>query len=149
MKIYPGGVAVIRIVTLIAVACLLAACSGEEEQVQTKSQAKSIVDRAASVAERPVGKQELMGLLSSAGLDPSEKPVMRMSDAMEGALPEQPRDHFMLGIDGESMMAFEFATSEAAQKMEAAHDKGFRYRNWYFGGIVSTAVKDGMNRAFE
>lgn len=139
----------IRIVSLIALLCLCAACSSEGEQSQTTSQAKSIVDRATTVSERPVSKQEMMGLLSSAGLDPSEKPAMRVSDNMKEALPELPLNHFMLGVDGEAMVAFEFATVVAAQQMDAAHDKGFRYRNWYFGGIVSTAVTDGMKRAFE
>jgi hypothetical protein len=139
----------IRVLFSIALLCVCAACSSDDQQSQSTSQAKQVLDRAASVAERPVSKQELMGLLSSAGLNPSEKPALRISNDMEDALPEQPRDHFMLGIDGEGMVAFEFATVDAAQKMDAAHDKGFRYRNWYFGGIVSTAVTEGMKSAFE
>ena len=137
------------LLTLWGVMMLVAACSSGDDEPQTTSQAKQILDRASTVSERPVSKQELMGLFASAGLDAEEKAATRISNNMEAALPEQPVDHFMLGVDGEGMIAFEFASVEAAQKMDAAHDKGFRYRNWYFGGVVSRGVTNQMKGALQ
>ena len=104
-------------------------------------------------AEIPLTKDEVLGILAKHGLNPQTRPTPHFSSKMDEALkglPEGPKDHFMLGINNEGMIAFEFKSVEIAEKMERGHKaNGIRHRNWYFGGQVSAEVYAKMKEALK
>jgi hypothetical protein len=93
---------------------------------------------------------EVLARLREGGMDPKVRPATRVADSMIRAmdtLPEDPRGQRYLDVEKERMVMVEFSTVATAKQMEAAYEDGFRFRNWYFGGMVTIETTRKMQQA--
>lgn len=131
------------LVLMMLLAC--AGCRGGSSAPESSS--------ASSANDALLTKDEVLEILARHGLDPQTAPAPEVSKKMATALAGMangPTDRFLLGIDNEGLMAFEFSSIEDAKLMEARHDgDGFRHRNWYFGGLVSAEVYNKTKEALK
>lgn len=121
---------------------LLTACGGNPAGPGSEKNSGQTMEQQA--VESLLSKDQILETLTRHGLNPQTVPAPEVSKKMAAALsamPEGPVDRFLLGIDNEGLMAFEFSSVEMAKLMESGHTgEGFRHHNWYFGGIVSATV---------
>jgi hypothetical protein len=133
---------------VLAVPVLTGCNAGSEE---TKA-VQHTFDRLDKLSDLRASKPEVLSRLSTAGLDPKVMPVERMDSRMAEILdhmPQKPLDRFLLGVDGEGMIALEFPNTDLARWAEREDHNGFRYRNWYFHGAVTVEVTRRMQAALQ
>jgi hypothetical protein len=136
---------------LLVLALFLPACNGGVGSEETRA-VKHTFQNLDQMSDVRAAKSEILQQFTRAGLDPKVLPTPALDARMQEILdhmPQPPLDRFMLGVDGEAVIAIEFPDTDLARWAEREDTDGFRYRNWYFHGRITVEVTRKMQDALQ